>query len=721
MNVVVQAINADAGTFGDWVGWANVWSLPVGATALAVVAWEKATRRAELATVDLEQAERELAAVMLAQSQVARARLLGTDQPEDTYANVKFIRGTGRFREVGGADVGDMASVLEYYRTLTPGRLVILGEPGAGKTVLALQLLIRLLEERETSGQPGPVPLLLSAASWPADHPLEQWLAQQIAQRFALSEQAAVGLIQKRRILPIIDGLDEMGVAGMSRRADSAVAALNGYMRARERAAVVVTCRNTEYAQLTTRLDRATHVEIRPLDGRKSASYLSQQLRDESDLNRWAPVLAELDAYPAGVLAAELATPWRLTLATAIYRADGDPSELLPEKDVGQTGREKYAERVNSLLLSRYVSALVRVSDDDRYSAENVERWLGKIAVHLDWRARHGLSGTDIVLSEWWRISGSIKATLAHFTLASLPALLALLPALSGEQEFFVVAAVLLLLASGAIRHPSPHHLTFRLGTSHAFRRFKSGFFSGIMTTFLGMIVAGFIGSFLPSSVQSSAMVFIFVLVTGLAGGFVGDQVGGVGAGVLLGLTAGIFGIFSFGVATQIVGELQPDSITTLVVMLAGGSVVGNVIGLVVMLNDSSPQPVGPYGVIRADGLHGLAIGLVTWLLFNLFGITLGLNAEFSSGIRVGLISGFVVSWVLVISFGSHTWCRYHLARVLAAQQRRSPMRLGGFLEWASQAGLLRISGISYQFRHSQLQHWLARGAAAEEDVRRQA
>ena len=87
--------------------------------------------------------------MVLAQAQVARSRLIGADQPGDEAANIRFVKGSGRFREVGGASEGDLVTVLTYYQSLSPGRMVVLGEPGGGKTVLAMELLIRLLEHRQ--------------------------------------------------------------------------------------------------------------------------------------------------------------------------------------------------------------------------------------------------------------------------------------------------------------------------------------------------------------------------------------------------------------------------------------------------------------------------------------------------------------------------------------------------------------------------------------------
>lgn len=70
---------------------------------------------------------------------------------------------------------GQLASVL--YRVPT-GRLVVLGEPGAGKTMLMVRLVLDMLGRR-TSG--GPVPFLASVASWgPTAQDLRGWLRTQL-------------------------------------------------------------------------------------------------------------------------------------------------------------------------------------------------------------------------------------------------------------------------------------------------------------------------------------------------------------------------------------------------------------------------------------------------------------------------------------------------------------------------------------------------------------
>ena len=58
---------------------------------------------------------------------------------------------------------------------------------------------------------------------------------------------------------------------------------------------------------------------------------------------------------------------------------------------------------------------------------------------------------------------------------------------------------------------------------------------------------------------------------------------------------------------------------------------------------------------------------------------------------------------------------------MIIAVRQQGPLRFGVFLDWAQQAGLLRVSGVAYQFRHRQLQDWLtsrpitADGTAAQD------
>ena len=82
----------------------------------------------------------------------------------------------------GGVLSGDISDVSGKFRGLPVKQLVVLGEPGAGKTVLAILLTLGLLAAR-TPGDPTPV--LLSLTSWNPrrDHP-HTWLARRLLEEY---------------------------------------------------------------------------------------------------------------------------------------------------------------------------------------------------------------------------------------------------------------------------------------------------------------------------------------------------------------------------------------------------------------------------------------------------------------------------------------------------------------------------------------------------------
>ncbi|WP_141955440.1 NACHT domain-containing protein [Actinoallomurus bryophytorum] len=692
--------------FNRWVGWANVWGLGVSAFGVVLVVADKLVDGSGRAELGVAEAETELAAVVLAQATVARSRLIGTGEVEDRAANVRFIKGAGRFREVGGAGEGDLESVLGYYRSLSPGRLVVLGAAGSGKTVLVLELVVRLLEQRRRE-RGGPVPVVISAAAWETGRGFEKWFEGHLAARFGMGVKVAGRLVRDRRVIPVVDGLDEMDPSGQPERARTAVRALNSYMAGLERAAMVVTCRSEEHAALGVEVDRATHVEIVPLGGGEAAGYLLDQLRDEDELSRWGPVLEELENHPDGLVARQLATPWRLTLALTVFRDGGDPAELLPDPASGQEDRsdpvpedeEEHGRRVERLLLSRYVPAAVRLHDPDgRYPVEKVQCWLTALAAGLDWQARHGRSATDIEMAQWWRPAGQRATRLPHVALAAVPGMAALVAGvITRTYPLLALAVPEWILAVSMVWRLVPRRLNVgHLVTRRGLRRLTTWLAFGLVSGLVGGLAGGLAGGI--------AWGLVGGLVAGLVGGLVAGLIRGLMWGPMWGLTGGLAG----GITGGLAGGLADGLADGLAIGLAGGFAGGLAVGLAAAFSDPSPEPVSPQDVIHADGRFGLTLGLTFGLPSGLVvGLVVGLTVGFASGLVGGLVGGLTGGLTGWLALGSNVWLRYHICVVVSASRGRTPLRFGAFLEWAYRADVLRVSGVAYQFRHRQLQDWL--------------
>jgi hypothetical protein len=221
---------------------------------------------------------------------------------------------------------GDMRQIIAVFHQIKARQLVILGEPAAGKSVMALLLTLGLLPRE-------PVPVLLAVSSWnPHQADLHTWLTRRIVEEYpALANSdlygpdAATRMVADRRVLPVLDGLDEMSAALQP----VAINAID--LAVSDRFPLVTTCRSAEYREAVDRngrfLAHAAVLEIQPVDIDDAASFLGGA---DPRPERWQPVLDRLHADPDGPLARALRSPLTIDLARTVYATPkGDPTELL--------------------------------------------------------------------------------------------------------------------------------------------------------------------------------------------------------------------------------------------------------------------------------------------------------------------------------------------------------------------------------------------------------
>jgi NACHT domain len=299
----------------------------------------------------------------------------------------------------------ELAGVLEKVPTR---RLIVVGPPGAGKTILMVRLVLDLLACRHSGD---PVPVLASLASWnPADQSLRGWLAAQLiidhpalaaaAPPSAGGQTRVEALLSAGLILPILDGLDEVSPSFRS----AAIARINDSLRPGE--PLVVTSRTEEFKRavrppdgVEVMLRGAAGIQLHPLELEAIGSYL-RDASNPAGAARWEQVLTGLDAQAP--LAHVLSNPQMAGLARVIYSSRPgedtsvlpDPGELLGLAD--ETAIERHL--LNAFIVSAY-----------RPDPASLRRWSGAQAEHwLVFIARH-LQHLDTPELAWWQIPAALR------------------------------------------------------------------------------------------------------------------------------------------------------------------------------------------------------------------------------------------------------------------------------------------------------------------------
>src|SRR5215471_6501992 len=98
------------------------------------------------------------------------------------------------------------SSIVQVYDHAN-GEVLILGEPGAGKSMLLLELTRDLLE-RARRDETSPLPVVFNLSSWAQTrHPLAEWLASQLATVYQVPRALATSWVETDQVVPLLDGL----------------------------------------------------------------------------------------------------------------------------------------------------------------------------------------------------------------------------------------------------------------------------------------------------------------------------------------------------------------------------------------------------------------------------------------------------------------------------------------------------------------------------------
>lgn len=242
--------------------------------------------------------------------------------------------------------------------------LLILGRPGAGKTMTLLQLADVLLE-RAAQDATSSIPVVFNLASWSqCQLPLDQWLVERLQTEYRLKQKTAAQLVQDQNILPLLDGLDEV----QRQQRSDCVDAINAFWRsyAVVDRGIVVCSRINDYDMLSARLDFASAFTLQPLTPERIDQYLTQ-LGSE-----WDALRRVLHANPRMM---ELAsTPLLLNFMAVAYRGLGE----------AQIAAHKSDDDLTQHFFEYYITRHLRADGEQHaYAQQDTRRYLGWLAQNM--------------------------------------------------------------------------------------------------------------------------------------------------------------------------------------------------------------------------------------------------------------------------------------------------------------------------------------------------
>lgn len=585
----------------------------------------------------------------------------------DHWANIRGQEG-GSALDLSG-DVADLDQVLAR---VPSRRLVLLGAPGAGKSIAALRLALRLLEQR---GQHGRLPVVLPVASWDAATTgLWRWVAErltvehpELAAPTGAGRTLADEVARPERLLLVLDGFDE--IPGPQRPA--ALTALNEGLD--EHSHMVLTSRTEEYRLAVLDADvlrAAPAVELRPLSVPEVVECLRTSTRRtaQDGTGVWSEVITSLQqgtGAHAQRLRAVLVSPLMLGLALSVYAAaDTRPAELLDAAALPSRAR------IEAHLMGRLVPAAYSPPPDvgppPRWRAEDAERWLRGLAQDA---VRSGAPGGELA---WWRVyrRRAAAATAAAIVLlyAASVALVAVLP-LHGTVRWLGVScpywAALALtgviplavaLTDVRLAEPAPARLSVRPRLPEIAARALAGA--------VGVGIAWLSGRPTDKDPYPTGFPVSFALV----------------------------------LAVFFLVRATPTAAT----------------------DGSAGTPRALLRTDRASAL-GTAFSLAVsgprrWCLEALFLLPVPLLVTWQDHAGAGrtgaaawaTANGSAAALTFLYGLTASGWGRFALARALLAVTRRLPWRTLEFLDDARDRGVLRLSGGAYRFRHARLLDHLA-------------
>ncbi|MGB3572522.1 MAG: NACHT domain-containing protein [Phormidesmis sp.] len=579
----------------------------------------------------------------------------------------------------------------DIFDSLGAGRtLLILGEPGAGKTTTLLKLAKTLIT-RIGDDFSQPIPIVLNLSSWANKRQsIAEWLVQDLYEIFQVSKSLGTGWIKEEQLTLCLDGLDE--VAAEHRNA--CLQALNHFLQNHGRTEVVVCSRVRDYEALSERLRVRCAIYVQPLTTQQIDRYLAQAGEPLSVLSTAFNHNPEIRAFAA--------SPLILSVMSLAYQ--GCPLGEFPLLHDTKTFRHQ--------LLETYVERMfLRRGAAHKYSQNQTMCWLIWMAQQMDQKSQTVFLIERIQLSWlqtrrqrlWYRLESALTFGIFSGLLIWVSTRLLIQPfdiQVSQSQSDLSVG-----LSYGPIVYGLIVGISLGIATGFSgdiktvetlkwsWKESRSAFYSGLIFGFITLLIFG--------------------LVTGLIFGLtLGLRVGGLGASL----------------STAFVALLR----TGFVALLSSGLTFGLVSGLIFGLIGGLKGPAAKKRIKSNQGIRQSAqnalivatsVGLIVWLISGLIVRFISkpdsnLPDELLAGLLNGLVAGLLMGLASGLLAGGAACLRHLALRLRLYRMGYIPWNYTHFLEHAAERLFLQKVGGGYIFIHRMLLEHFAQMALEQKRLK---
>ena len=575
----------------------------------------------------------------------------------------RFVR-IFRHRNSPDTQLESTQKTAEFYdRDDIQGKLLILGEPGAGKTTELLRLTQDLIQ-RAIIDDNAAIPVIFELSSWKNDKSIRDWLIEQLPKIYrGLPKAVAENWINNQQLIPLLDGLDELG----SKLMEECILAINKFLENSSfQPGLVVCCRREEYEQAQSKLNQLQGaIYLSPLSDDQIKQYLKKLNRSsiwqETIVNE--PNLKKL-----------VSKPLFLTMLVVAYQ--------------GRTIKN------SSELFEAYIEKQLNNPDSQGTYPPHKSPSQKQTLHYLAWLARK----LEAERETEFLIEGMQPAWLE-----------------SKKQKIFYKVLLGLIggLILGLIGGPVGIFIGVLIGG------LISGSLSGLITVLIGGLITGLI----EGSIIWLIGGLIFSLILGNRNiesldrlkfsinqlnkiFFINSLIKGLIGGLIIGLI--------FGLIFELRAKLFGDLIEAMTLMLVGGLILGLIFGLILgLIGGLISLEIKTKNVPNQGIINSWKNGLIIWLIFGLiFGLIVGLIIWLTGGLFVGLANGtlfgLILGLILGLIFGLSTVIQHVTLRLILYRNGDIPWNYARFLDHAAKHRFIQRVGGRYRFMHDLLRKHFA-------------